>query len=57
MYDMYPQWGPAPPAEDHPAHSFCPGPSAWSAPVQEALDLRDNGGERPDDKPTIPEGS
>ena len=59
MYDMYPEWGPAQHDEDHPAH-----PANWSvrtstaagigaatatAPVQEAIDLRDNGGERPDD--------
>ena len=38
MYDMYPEWGPAKNRheETHPA-------------VQTALDLRDNGGERPDD--------
>ena len=44
MYDMYPEWGPAAHDEEHPAH-----PSNWTAPVQEAIDLRDNGGERPDD--------
>jgi hypothetical protein len=44
MYDMYPEWGPAAHDDDHPAH-----PSWWAEPVQEALDLRDNGGERPDD--------
>ena len=37
MYDMYPEWGPAQHRE-----------SAQQA-VQAALDLRDNGGERPDD--------
>jgi hypothetical protein len=44
MYDMYPEWGPAAHDEDHPAHS-----SHWATPVQESMDLRDNGGERPDD--------
>jgi hypothetical protein len=38
MYDMYPDWGPARhEADDRPN------------PLQEALDRRDNGGERPDD--------
>ena len=57
MYDMYPEWGPAHLDEDHPGN-----PANWSgesapatatatvtAPVQESIDLRDNGGERPDD--------
>lgn len=44
MYDMYPEWGPAHLNEEHP-----PDPTARSAPVQESLDLRDHGGERPDD--------
>jgi hypothetical protein len=51
MYDMYPEWGPAQHDEDQAAH-----PANWSgrsttltAPVQESIDLRDNGGERPDD--------
>ncbi|HET7328342.1 MAG TPA: hypothetical protein VFJ14_13770 [Nocardioidaceae bacterium] len=39
MYDMYPEWGPARRDRDTDAHSA----------VQAALDLRDNGGERPDD--------
>ena len=40
MYDMYPDWGPA---RNHPD-------SPWSREaVQRSLDLRDNGGERPDD--------
>ena len=40
MYDMYPDWGPAnhPPANPHRHEA-----------VQASLDLRDNGGERPDD--------
>ncbi len=44
MYDLYPEWGPAKNrAED-----------TWSSAsdtraLQTALDLRDNGGQRPDD--------
>ena len=44
MYDMYPEWGPAHLDDEHPAN-----PANWSAPIQESLDRRDNGGERPDD--------
>jgi hypothetical protein len=44
MYDMYPEWGPAAHDEEHPAH-----PSNRVTPVQESIDLRDNGGQRPDD--------
>ncbi len=40
MYDMYPEWGPA-------AHNL-ENPRSWEA-VQHSLDLRDNGGQRPDD--------
>lgn len=40
MYDMYPEWGPA----RHDTHE-----SDTPGAVQAALDLRDNGGERPDD--------
>lgn len=40
MYDLYPEWGPAKNrTDDEPARGA----------VQAALDLRDNGGERPDD--------
>ena len=39
MYDMYPDWGPARNNPDSPYYQA----------VQAALDLRDNGGERPDD--------
>jgi hypothetical protein len=48
MYDMYPEWGPAAHDEEHPAnpvHRSAP----TQAPVQRSMDLRDNGGERPDD--------
>ena len=40
MYEMYPEWGPARNNPDNPySHEA----------VQAALDLRDNGGQRPDD--------
>ena len=39
MYDMYPEWGPNRQAANAQAQQA----------VQAALDLRDNGGERPDD--------
>ena len=40
MYDMYPDWGPAKHDPDYPLSTSA---------VQTALDLRDNGGEGPDD--------
>ena len=40
MYDMYPEWGPSKNDPESPNS-----PEA----VQQALDLRDNGGPRPDD--------
>ncbi|HEX2893109.1 MAG TPA: hypothetical protein VHO29_03800, partial [Marmoricola sp.] len=40
MYDMYPDWGPA---RNNPESRYS------HQAVQAALDLRDNGGERPDD--------
>ncbi|MGH3370830.1 MAG: hypothetical protein ACRDPR_12605 [Nocardioidaceae bacterium] len=40
MYDMYPEWGPARHDESN---------AASEAALQQALDLRDNGGQRPDD--------
>lgn len=40
MYDMYPDWGPAKNDPDNPRSDDA---------VQTALDLRDNGGPRPDD--------
>lgn len=42
MYDMYPEWGPA----RH--RDFDDNDSALQS-VQSGLDLRDNGGQRPDD--------
>jgi hypothetical protein len=42
MYDMYPEWGPA-------RHRDQDATDAALASVQSGLDLRDNGGQRPDD--------
>ena len=47
MYDMYPEWGPAAHDPEHPLNGGTN--SASSGPLQVSLDLRDNGGERPDD--------
>ena len=44
MYEMYPEWGPA----KHYPEGRSTAPSSADA-VQTSLDLRDNGGERPDD--------
>ena len=44
MYDLYPEWGPA----KHRNDDNRMGPVDYRA-VQAALDLRDNGGQRPDD--------
>ena len=45
MYDMYPEWGPRRHRlEEQPA----PDPTLLGG-VQAGLDLRDNGGQRPDD--------
>jgi hypothetical protein len=48
MYDMYPDWGPAKHrASTDPAY---PSEGARSQDaLQASLDLRDNGGQRPDD--------
>ena len=44
MYDMYPDWGPAQHNPDNPrSHENV------TAALQASLDLRDNGGQRPDD--------
>ncbi len=40
MYDMYPEWGPSRSQRDN---------DGYTSALQAALDLRDNGGERPDD--------
>ncbi len=46
MYDMYPEWGPS-------RHRYDPEQQRSAdearAGVQVGLDLRDNGGQRPDD--------
>lgn len=44
MYDMYPDWGPAQHHPENP-HSH----ENVAAALQASLDLRDNGGQRPDD--------
>ena len=44
MYDMYPDWGPA---QYHPENPRSQ--ENVSAALQASLDLRDNGGQRPDD--------
>jgi hypothetical protein len=43
MYDMYPEWGPAAHDPEHPLNT------TNTSALQTSLDLRDNGGERPDD--------
>jgi hypothetical protein len=43
MYDMYPEWGPSRHRDQDDAQGWTQGS------VQAALDLRDNGGQRPDD--------
>ena len=45
MYDMYPEWGPS----RHYGDGSNSSGSGSSEAVQAGLDLRDNGGERPDD--------
>jgi hypothetical protein len=44
MYDLYPDWGPASHHPENPRSI-----EATNAALQESLDLRDNGGQRPDD--------
>lgn len=44
MYDLYPDWGPASHNPDNPRSI-----EATATALQESLDLRDNGGQRPDD--------
>ena len=45
MYDMYPEWGPS----RHRDESYDGTEQQVLAGVQAGLDLRDNGGQRPDD--------
>jgi hypothetical protein len=51
MYDMYPEWGPQRHRFDEPADRPSTDPSTHPglSGVQTGLDLRDNGGQRPDD--------
>ena len=48
MYDMYPEWGPSRHRDDAADPSNDADGRALAG-VQAGLDLRDNGGERPDD--------
>ena len=48
MYDMYPEWGPAKNRGAGDAPTRPDRPHSNEA-VQASLDLRDNGGQRPDD--------
>ncbi len=48
MYDMYPDWGPAKHRPPYDA-AYQPEGSDTTEAVQASLDLRDNGGQRPDD--------
>jgi hypothetical protein len=47
MYDMYPEWGPA--SQAVPPWAVQPDDPGSREAVQASLDLRDNGGERPED--------
>ncbi|CAA9375773.1 hypothetical protein [uncultured Nocardioides sp.] len=44
MYDMYPEWGPASHSPENPRSG-----EAAARALQASLDLRDNGGQSPDD--------
>jgi hypothetical protein len=44
MYDMYPDWGPAAHHPENPRSI-----ENTQVALQRSLDLRDNGGQRPDD--------
>jgi hypothetical protein len=48
MYDMYPDWGPAKHRASADA-AYQPDSTRSHDAVQASLDLRDNGGQRPDD--------
>jgi hypothetical protein len=48
VYDMYPDWGPAK-HRATPDGTHSPESAQNHEAVQVSLDLRDNGGERPDD--------
>ncbi|MDE0779052.1 MAG: hypothetical protein OSB43_22450 [Nocardioides sp.] len=45
MYDLYPDWGPA----KHRTEEAAMGTTTAGSALQASLDLRDNGGQRPDD--------
>ena len=47
MYDMYPDWGPT--SQSLPQWAVQPESPRSHEAVQQSLDLRDNGGMRPDD--------
>jgi hypothetical protein len=47
MYDMYPDWGPT--SQPLPPWAVRPENPRSLEALQASLDLRDNGGERPDD--------
>ena len=49
MYDLYPDWGPASHHPDNPRSTEATQAALERAALQESLDLRDNGGQRPDD--------
>ncbi len=50
MYDMYPEWGPSRHRDEQgSSQGYGPGDGSALAGVQVGLDLRDNGGQRPDD--------
>ena len=49
MYDMYPEWGPGRHYSNDTDTDTGAGTSSELQAVQYGLDLRDNGGQRPDD--------
>jgi hypothetical protein len=53
MYDMYPEWGPSrhrqDPYDTVGSDALTSVRSSVQSSVQTGLDLRDNGGQRPDD--------
>jgi hypothetical protein len=57
VYDMYPEWGPAPHDPDQAARARAATlPSRATQPVQEALDRRDNGAPRVEATEPAPAG-
>ena len=49
MYEMYPDWRPTASTDDEATGSARSSAAFAPGPVQESLDLRDHGGQRPDD--------